>query len=53
MCLLEITITKAAAEALFLGDRGEGVILMLLFFLAEYLEHYSLDRSKHSLSKVS
>ncbi|RBQ22689.1 Copper-exporting P-type ATPase B [Candidatus Methanobinarius endosymbioticus] len=49
---IELLITLATVGAFLLGDGGEGATLMLLFFLAEYLEHYSLDRSKSSLSKL-
>jgi len=49
---IEFLITIATIGAFLLGDGGEGAILILLFFLAEYLEHYSLDRSKRSLSKL-
>lgn len=49
---IEFLITIAIIGAFLLGDGGEGATLMLLFFLAEYLEHYSLDRSKRSLSKL-
>jgi Zn2+/Cd2+-exporting ATPase len=49
---IELLITIATIGAFLLGDGGEGASLMLLFFLAEYLEQYSLDRSKRSLSKL-
>lgn len=49
---IEFLITIATIGAFLLGDGGEGATLMLLFFLAEYLKNYSLDRSKRSLSKL-
>lgn len=49
---IELLITIATIGAFLLGDGGEGATLMLLFFLAEYLENYALDRSKRSLSKL-
>jgi len=49
---IELLVTIATVGAFLLGDGGEGAILMLLFFLAKYLEDYSLDRSKRSLSKL-
>lgn len=49
---IDFLITIATVGAFLLGDGGKGATLMILFFLAEYLEHYSLDRSKRSLSKL-
>lgn len=49
---IQLLITIATVGAFLLGDGGEGATLMLLFFLAEYLESYSLDRSKRSLSEL-
>lgn len=49
---IELLITIATFGAFLLGDGGEGATLMILFFLAEYLETYALDRSKRSLSKL-
>ncbi|MBZ9570977.1 cation-translocating P-type ATPase [Methanobrevibacter sp. TMH8] len=49
---IELLMTIATIGAFLLGDGGEGASLILLFFLAEYLENYSLDRSKRSLSTL-
>jgi Cd2+/Zn2+-exporting ATPase len=49
---IELLTTIAAIGAFLLGDGAEGASLMLLFFLANYLEDYSLDRSKRSLAKL-
>ncbi len=49
---IELLVTIATVGAFLLGDGFEGASLMLLFFLAEYLENYSLDKSKSSLSKL-
>jgi len=49
---IELLVTIATVGAFLLGDGVEGATLILLFFLAKYLEDYSLDRSKRSLSKL-
>ena len=49
---IESLVTIATVGAFLLGDGAEGATLMILFFLAEYLEEYSLDRSKRSLAKL-
>ncbi|MDR0900540.1 MAG: cation-translocating P-type ATPase, partial [Methanobrevibacter sp.] len=49
---IELLVTIATIGAFLLGDGLEGATLMLLFYLAEYIEHYALDRSKKSLSKL-
>ncbi len=49
---IEFLITVATIGAFILGDGAEGASLILLFFLAEYLEHYSLDKSKKSLTNL-
>ena len=49
---IEFLVTIATIGAFLLGDGAEGATLMILFFLAEYLEEYSLDRSKRSLAKL-
>lgn len=46
---IEFLVTIATVGAFLLGSGEEGALLILLFFLAEYLEHYALDRSKKSL----
>lgn len=46
---IEFLVTIATIGAFLLGSGEEGAILVLLFYLAEYLEHYALDRSKKSL----
>ena len=49
---IEFLVTIATIGAFLLGDGVEGASLMILFFFAEYLEDYSLDRSKRSLAKL-
>ena len=49
---INLLVTIATVGAFSLGDGAEGASLILLFFLAEYLEEYSLDRSKRSLAKL-
>lgn len=49
---ITLLVTIATVGAFLLGDGAEGASLMLLFFLAEYLEEYSLDRSKRSIAKL-
>jgi Cd2+/Zn2+-exporting ATPase len=46
---IDFLITIATIGTFFLGEGAEGAALILLFYLAEYLEHYALDRSKRSL----
>ncbi|MCL2156829.1 MAG: cation-translocating P-type ATPase [Methanobrevibacter sp.] len=49
---IEFLVTIATIGAFLLGDGGEGAILIILFYLAEYLEGYSLDKSKRSLANL-
>jgi Cd2+/Zn2+-exporting ATPase len=49
---IELLITIATIGAFLLGDGLEGSSLMLLFYLAEYIESFALSRSKKSLSKL-
>ena len=49
---IELLITIATIGAFLLGSGGEGALLMVLFYLGEYLEHYSLNKSKSSLVKL-
>lgn len=49
---ITLLVTIATIGAFLLGDGAEGASLIILFFLAEYLEGYSLDRSKRSLAKL-
>ncbi|KZX16959.1 heavy metal translocating P-type ATPase [Methanobrevibacter filiformis] len=49
---IELLVTIATVGAFLLGDGLEGASLMTLFYLAEYIEHFALDRSKRSLSKL-
>lgn len=49
---IELLITIATFGAFIMGEGAEGASLMLLFFFAEYLEHFALDRSKKSLSQL-
>ncbi|MCL2686921.1 MAG: cation-translocating P-type ATPase [Methanobrevibacter sp.] len=49
---IQLLVTIATIGAFLLGEGAEGTSLILLFFLAEYLEDFSLDRSKRSLSKL-
>ena len=49
---IQLLVTIATIGAFLLGEGAEGTSLILLFFLAEYLEDFSLDRSKRSLSKI-
>jgi Cd2+/Zn2+-exporting ATPase len=49
---IEFLVTIAMIGAFLLGDGLEGSSLMFLFYLAEYIEGFALDRSKRSLSKL-
>lgn len=49
---IELLITIATVGAFILGSGEEGALLMILFYLGEYLEHYSLNKSKSSLVKL-
>jgi Cd2+/Zn2+-exporting ATPase len=49
---MELLMTIATVGAFLLGDGLEGASLMLLYYLAEYIEDLALDRSKKSLSKL-
>ncbi len=49
---IEFLVTIATIGAFVLGDFIEAACLMLLFFIAEYLEEFSLDKSKKSLINI-
>ena len=49
---ITLLVTISTIGAFLLGDGAEGASLIILFFLAEYLEGYSLDRSKRSIAKL-
>lgn len=49
---IELLVTIATIGAFLLGDGLEGATLMLLFYLAEYIENFAVNRSKKSLSKL-
>lgn len=46
---IEFLVTISTIGACLLGNFAEGAILMLLFFVAEYLEDFALDQSKKSM----
>lgn len=49
---IELLITIATFGAFLLQSGEEGAMLMILFYLGEYLEHYSLNKSKSSLIEL-
>ncbi|MDR0912273.1 MAG: cation-translocating P-type ATPase [Methanobrevibacter sp.] len=49
---MNLLMSIATIGAFLLGDGLEGASLMLLYYLAEYIECLALDRSKKSLSKL-
>ncbi len=46
---IEFLVTISTIGACLLGNFAEGAVLMLLFFVAEYLEDFALDQSKKSM----
>lgn len=46
---IEFLVTISTIGAFILGDCAEGASLMLLYFIAEFLEDLALDRSKKSI----
>ncbi|MCC7553247.1 MAG: cation-translocating P-type ATPase [Methanobacteriaceae archaeon] len=46
---ISLLMTISAFATFLLGDGSEGAILILLYYLAEYLEEYALDKSKRSI----
>lgn len=46
---IDLLITISAFGTFLLGDGAEGALLILLYYLAEYLEEYALDKSKRSI----
>lgn len=46
---IEFLVTISTIGACLLGNFAEGAVLMLLFFVAEYLEDFVLDQSKKSM----
>lgn len=49
---IQLLVTIATFGAFLLSSGEEGAILMLLFYLGEYLEEYSLNKSKKSIAKL-
>lgn len=49
---IEFLITVATFGAFLLGSGEEGAMLMILYFLGEYIEHYALNKSTSSLVKL-
>lgn len=49
---IELLVTIATIGAFLLGDGLEGSILILLFFIAEFIEDLSIDKSKKSISNL-
>ncbi|MGL6298011.1 MAG: heavy metal translocating P-type ATPase, partial [Methanobacteriaceae archaeon] len=49
---INLLVIIATTGAFLLGEVFEGAMLILLFFLAEYLEDYALDKSKRSISQL-
>lgn len=49
---IELLITIATFGAFLLGSGEEGALLMILFYLGEYLEEYSLNKSKSSIVQL-
>lgn len=49
---IELLVTIATFGAFLLGSGEEGALLMILFYLGEYLEEYSLNKSKSSIAKL-
>ena len=48
----QLLVTIATIGAFFLSSGEEGALLMTLFYLGEYIEEYSLNKSKSSLVKL-
>lgn len=48
----EFLMSLATVGAVAMGEYSEGVAVMLLFQLGEYLEDKALDHSKHSISQL-
>jgi len=49
---INFLMTVATIGAFFIGHGGEGASLMLLYFIAEFLEDYAKDRSKKSITSL-
>lgn len=49
---IELLVTIATFGAFLLGSFEEGAVLMLLFYLGEYIEECSLNTSKKSIAKL-
>jgi len=49
---IDLLVTISVFGAFLLGDGLEGASLMLLFYLAEFIENFAVDRSKKSLSSL-
>ncbi|MCR5218391.1 heavy metal translocating P-type ATPase [Treponema sp.] len=48
----EFLMSIAAVGAIIMGEYSEGVAVMILFQLGEYLEDKAVDHSKHSISEL-
>lgn len=48
----EFLMSVAAIGAVFMGEYSEGVAVMILFQIGEYLEDKAVDHSKHSISEL-
>ncbi len=49
---IELLVTIATFGAFLLGSCEEGSVLMLLFYLGEYIEEYTLNASKKSITNL-
>lgn len=49
---IDLLVTIATFGAFLLGSGEEGALLMILFYLGEYIEDYSLTKSKNSIIKL-
>ncbi len=49
---IDLLISIAASGAFLIGQSGEGAAVMVLFFIAEFLEEHATDRAKSSLGEL-
>ena len=49
---MNLLITIAAAGAFAIGQGEEGAAVMLLFFIAEFLEDYAGDRARQEVGSL-
>ncbi|MBN1215645.1 MAG: cation-translocating P-type ATPase [Candidatus Lokiarchaeota archaeon] len=49
---INFLMTIATIGAFLIGHGGEGAVLMLLYYIAEFLEDYAKDKSKKSISSL-